>query len=102
MIIITLEDQLEWAQQCLDGMMRRQRPENEIRLQSSVVGTLRDRIREKRQCAYCYKEREEKDLERATITFRTRVNGRATLGKATNWYCKDTKCAVKDQMAHEG
>ena len=44
----------------------------------------------------------EKYLERATITFRTRVNGRATLGKVTNWYCKDTKCAGKDQMAHEG
>ena len=49
MIIITLEDQLEWAQQCLDSMTRRERPENEIRLQSSVVGTLRDRIREKRR-----------------------------------------------------
>lgn len=49
MIIITLEDQLEWAQQCLDNMTKRGRPENEIRLQSCVVGTLKDRIKEKRQ-----------------------------------------------------
>ena len=49
MIIITLEDQLEWAQQCLDSMTKRGRPENEIRLQSSVVGTLMERIKEKRR-----------------------------------------------------
>lgn len=58
------------------------------------------------RCAYCGKERPESEMHQFEITF---LNGRYEYGryrkfvdKATNWYCKDTGCGGKDQMAHEG
>lgn len=53
------------------------------------------------KCAYCGKERPDSEMYEAEITFRTRVNGRATLGRKKGMYCKETKCGCKDQMAHE-
>lgn len=60
------------------------------------------RVQQVEDIAYCGKERPESEMYEEEITFRTRVNGRATLGHKKGWYCKETKCGGKDQMAHEG
>lgn len=66
-----------------------------------VISRSLQRKDKKMKCAYCGKERPESEMYEEEITFRTRVNGRATLGHKKG-YCKETKCGGKDQMAHEG
>lgn len=68
----------------------------------SVTSRSTQRKDKKMKCAYCGKERPESEMYEAEITFRTRIRGRATLGRKKGWYCKETKCGGKDQMAHEG
>jgi hypothetical protein len=56
----------------------------------------------KMKCAYCGKERPENEMYEEEIIFRTRIKGKAALGRKKGMYCKETKCGGKDQMAHEG
>jgi hypothetical protein len=54
------------------------------------------------KCDYCGTEKLDAEMYQAEIAFRTRVNGKATIGHKKGMYCKETKCGAKDQMAHEG
>lgn len=47
MNVVTLLDQLDWVESCLDNMKKKQRPQGEVTLQECVVATIRDRIRDK-------------------------------------------------------
>lgn len=47
MRVISLLDQLYFARECLSKMINKSRPDNEIALQESIVGTIENRIREK-------------------------------------------------------
>ena len=49
-------------------------------------------------CSYCYKKLIKGNITEDTLSRRNR--GRIETFK--NKYCADTKCATKDQMAHEG
>lgn len=49
-------------------------------------------------CDYCYKPLVAGNVQDKTITRRN--NGK--LERLNGAYCKDTKCAARDQMAHEG
>lgn len=58
---------------------------------------------ETEKCAYCYKVRPSEEMESYRLTFRSRDGrGKAILAHRMGRYCKETGCAGKDQMAHEG
>lgn len=44
MRVISLLDQLQFAEKCLKTMRDKERPEEEIALQESIIFTLQDRI----------------------------------------------------------
>ena len=49
-------------------------------------------------CEYCYKKLTKGNITERSLSRRNR--GRIETFK--NKYCTDTRCAAKDQMAHEG
>jgi len=52
------------------------------------------------KCMYCGKERPPKDIKYVRIWS---PNWKASGGRSPSRpYCKDTACAIYDQMAHEG
>ena len=55
------------------------------------------------KCAYCRKMRPVEEMEQSTLIYQSRdCKGKACIEKALHWYCKDTPCAMHNQMSHEG
>lgn len=55
------------------------------------------------RCAYCGQQRPVNEMEKGMILYRGRNSlGQAAVLRKKDWYCKDTYCRARDQMAHEG